>query len=777
MPKPPRVPSACFRTRERWRVWMFLLCLAIAVGACQRSDPLERVRSLQKAGDFQGSLEPLRELIAERAKDPEVEYLYGLALSRTGQWSLAEWSLREAMKSPDWRVRAGSLLAEGALATENLPEAIRITTELLKVEPDNVNVLMMQANAYAHYKQDPERALEDVARVEALDPDYIQIMEPKILALLSLERYDDAGKALEELGKRIKQGDYGSDLEGWYCATAAIFAQESGKTDEATDRWNDCTKRFPTHPDVVSNSIDFFDSRGDYQRGLEILRAAYKEQPDSRPFRVVLAQRLRNLGSADEAETLLREAAEREKPQQAASAFVDLGKHYQAMEQYHKSAAAMDRALQAGREAGLPLAELRFDDADALVLDGQYDRALAMAAEMTVPAQQEMIRARVAQERGQYEEALKHFDKAFELWPNNPWARYFAGLAAESIGDFDRALKEYRYAIRIDVNSTDARVRMARIYAAERRPVDALEILAVTGAPLGPDGMVLSAELFGWVGKREKMGQQLAILAKRAPAELGRGLDHAARGIERRAGPRAAVAFLRGVEKNGVRLESPALADAMRALVRASAEAGQLQQAEASVRAALKSAPEAAHLHEILGLCRELAGAPDEARASYQRALELKGDDLEARLGLARLALPADPKGALEQFEKVTAADPNRTEALRGAAQALEALGRGEAAEKRWSELLEQDPHDAAAAARLAELELGRGVASKETLEHARRAVRFGGGTQALELLARVYRKRGDAAHAEQVLSRAKHAEEPEAGVGKGIPPGEKGSS
>src|SRR6059036_1659769 len=85
--------------------------LAVAVSAslvgCGRTDSLERIRKLQDAShDFADTIEPLRELIASRPDDPEVQFRYGMALIATDQRALAVWPLQKALTSPEWEERA-----------------------------------------------------------------------------------------------------------------------------------------------------------------------------------------------------------------------------------------------------------------------------------------------------------------------------------------------------------------------------------------------------------------------------------------------------------------------------------------------------------------------------------------------------------------------------------------------------------------------------------------------------------------------------------------------
>ena len=114
-----------------------------------------------------------------------------------------------------------------------------------------------------------------------------------------------------------------------------------------------------------------------------------------------------------------------------------------------------------------------------------------------MPAQRSLILGRVAQERGDAAAALEHFDAALRLWPNNPWARYYAALAAERLGDFDRALEEYRYSIRIDQGATDARTRGAKLLVAEGDLLRAYQLLfiEVERHPLEPEGELFSMYL------------------------------------------------------------------------------------------------------------------------------------------------------------------------------------------------------------------------------------------------------------------------------------------
>ena len=144
-----------------------------------------------------------RELLVERPDDPEANYLYGRALVLTQRTGLATFSLRRAMQDPEWLVPAAIQLAYAGLADRDFNEVVEVTGRILEREPENVSALLMRANAYAHWRKDPERALADANRVLELSPDTIEAFEPRILALLSLERLEEASEALAEAGRRM----------------------------------------------------------------------------------------------------------------------------------------------------------------------------------------------------------------------------------------------------------------------------------------------------------------------------------------------------------------------------------------------------------------------------------------------------------------------------------------------------------------------------------------------------------------------------------------------
>ncbi|MBW2229949.1 MAG: tetratricopeptide repeat protein [Deltaproteobacteria bacterium] len=750
------------RNPLRTRAWHLasraFLSVAVAGVLFETGDPVEVVREQQRSGDYEGSLALLKELLLERSGDAEIQFLYGRALSGLGQASLAEWSLRQAMKDPEWFLPASQQLAQNTLGTGDYARAVETATAILEANPDHLGALLVRAKAGAHLRHDPEKVLTDVERIVALDPGNIETYEPRILALITLERIDEATQALEEMGEQIEETELGQDRRAWHCTTTVIFAEEREELEAARAQWEICLERYPSDAMVVAGAMTFFDSRGEFERSLEIARHALDEAPASREYRRLVAERLRLRGSSKEGEAILREATRSERASVAAGAWLDLANHQNAEGAHVAAAESAGRSVALARQQGRLTAQLLLEYADILLLARQLERAEAVADEMRVEPHAEVVRARVAQLRGQPGRALEHFDAAFLLWPNNAPARYYAAEAAEAIGDFDRAIEQFRYSIRIAPGATNARVRLAQLLFAQGSLEEALQAVRTKADehPLDLEGELLSIRLFAELGQTAPVRHMLEAAYAKGPGSGGQAMASATQGVRGRSGAEAATRVL-GASKI-VRLDDPRQSDVLRLFVRYSLEADQSDAGREAISSALAAHPRAAELHQIEGLRRELSGAPPEAaRASYRQALALDPASAHALAGLGRLALRGgDPRAALAYFERAIASDNASPEWKRLAARALLASGPSRDAQERLATFVREQPYDAQIALSLAELDLASGRSDERTLAAARRAARFGGGAAAQDMLRRIHEVRDEPEAAHQAAARVR---------------------
>ena len=201
-----------------------VFALAAACGGC--GDSVERVRDLQAQGDYAASVEPLRRLLDEGPGDPEVNYLYGLALVQTGKPSQAMWALRESSRDPAWAVRAGLEVAGAALSTRDFPAAVAASEAVLAVDPDNADALRMRGMAHLELMESPEESLANFDRLLEQSPEDFAALLYRMMALLALDEVDEARAVLEEVRRIGTESLLDDEVVAHFCLIGATFAEE-----------------------------------------------------------------------------------------------------------------------------------------------------------------------------------------------------------------------------------------------------------------------------------------------------------------------------------------------------------------------------------------------------------------------------------------------------------------------------------------------------------------------------------------------------------------------
>lgn len=728
------------------------LALAAAAVALACGDPgaarLDEIHGLHEAGRYAESVEPLRALLEASPDDPEVNHLYGVALLGSGQAGLAIWPLRKATQSPERAIEDGLLLTRALLQSRsNAEEAIQVANRVVELAPDRVDAMRLLIEAKLAAMRN-EEVLVDVERLLALKPDDVGALITRLMALLNLNRVEEAEQSLAAV--RAAVDDLGDDNE-WLprvCGATATFTLEKGDADSAAELWNDCLERFPADEMIVSGGVEFFEARRDRRRSVEILRRAHELAPTYLPFTEALAARLAASGQAEEAERLLRAAAKNE--ENAAQAWIALSNHHEQRDEVAKARDALGQGLALMGEMPPTLLASYID---LLIRAGDLDEAEEILGSFEGESVMlELLRGRVLLARGKPAEALETLERGLRLWPGNSVGRWLAARAAEQLGDYDRALVEYLEAVRADHGNRSAVFDLVRLLEALGRSREAIPALNryCAAVPQDPEGPLWILRIASRTGQLEMASWAIRKL-RDFPGQQGVLVAEIAAGQVDRTGYASGIEVIHGSKLD---LTRPTNGPALRALVEYLIAVEKPGEALAAADAALAAHPDQPLFHELRAAALRAAGEPALARQALERALALEPERAAALGGLAALAAAdGDRDGAIALYDRADRADPKRPDYAWEAIQLVVASGDDAGVERRLEAMLMHHGTHAQAANLLAQRLVERDP--ERAFELARRAVRVGGGADALDTFGRMQLARGDAERAARTLGRS----------------------
>jgi tetratricopeptide (TPR) repeat protein len=387
---------------------------------------------------------------------------------------------------------------------------------------------------------------------------------------------------------------------------------------------------------------------------------------------------------------------------------------------------------------------------DLLIRAGNYDEAEKLIPEFEPsPVLQKMLRGRLLLARGHPAEALEVLEEGIRLWPDHSVAHWLAGTAAEQLGDFERALREYGEALRNDRGNRDAVLSLLRLMEALGLDQEALATLSrFQGQNPNDSDILVQTIRFAHRAGAAQMVEQAVKRLRALPGSRSVAVAELAAILAARGGPAAGAEAIRAARLD---LTQPRNGPALGPLVEYLVAAGRSGEALEATQAALASHPEEALFQELRGRALRGAGEPDAAQEAFQRALELEPERAPALAQLAALAAEqGDRDTAIAFYDRAALADPEDASYAWDAIELLSASDDGEELERRLEALLARHAIHAAAAELLARRLRERDPERAFAL--ARRAVRLRGGPDALDTLGRIQLARGDAENAGRSL-------------------------
>jgi tetratricopeptide (TPR) repeat protein len=540
------------------------------------------------------------------------------------------------------------------------------------------------------------------------------------------------------------------DFRNRACLAPAIFANEVLEdAAKAKGLYDDCANRKPTDPVVISHLASYFDSVGDPARGTSLWRDAVAAAPDKLDLYQGLAMRLQAVDQPAAAEKVLLDAADHVG---SVGAWNLLATFYRSRRDPHRALAAIkevDKLTGGGDE------RVRFTLADALIDVGDFDRARAVADGLSRADYAQLLRGRILLTQGDPAGALAEFEQGIRSWPNNASARFLAGIAARDLGDWDRAISELRESVRANNAETDAALELARIYFERGQYQQAIafanQSLHGRGGVQQPEPYALSARAFTALGQLDRARKAIEALEQRGftTAALRERMTLEARV----SGPARALEI---ADESHLDLTDPSHLDVFGQVVDLSIEAKRSAAALARIDRALKRSPKIPRLFEYRGIVLAALARDADARAAFERALELDSASARANAGLAALRAKAgDTKAAIELFDRAYQLEPREGDYGYAAAQLVLESGDDDAAAKRLREIVRHHPAAVGARNDLAWLLAQRGEELDFALALAVEAQRRDSSPTVFDTLGWVHYQRGEYADAVTALEAA----------------------
>ncbi len=732
------------------RLLVALMWSAIALGCGGDVETrMEEVRVLQDVGQFTASIDELREILAISPELPEANYRLGVALQQTGNPSRAVWALQKASETPEYQIQATLLLASVQFNLNNFEESIRSANRVLEIDPKRAVALQVRskANLAIHAL---DEALADTTRLIEIAPDDYSNLVVHATVLAEMGRMEEAEKAQFTVKEKAEaSGNPQTASRG--CLAPALFAKQDLKDNvRAEELYEDCAAKYPDDAFVIPHIVTFLDSIGKSDRGTELIEKAVAEAPESLALRSTLAARLNAAGKNEEAEAVLMEAVESFGSAAAWNLLVGYHRHMGNPEKALEAIGSVIELTGGGSDL------VQFTRADLLIDVGDLEQAEEVAAALDEPTYTKMIRGRIHLVKGNAREALDAFDEGIANWPNNAGARYLAGAAALQLGDFERAIVEFREAVRVDNTATEGARALAHLYFERGDYNQAINFasIALQGKfrPERHNDLKLAARAFAAIGDFSKARTATQTLSQIPGHEAEAAAELAT--VERIAsGPAAAV---KAIESLDLDLSDPANEVALRAWAQHVALDGRASEAATRVGSIVAKHPDSASLVSLYGVTLSTAGRTDAARAEFERALVIDPKSAESLGGLGTIAgREGDSEKAIAYFDRATAIDHDTASYPYAAAQLLLKSGNRANTTERLRKIVRDFPGHAEARNDLAWTLAESGEELDLALTLAEEASRLNPGPDILDTLGFVHMQRGEASAAVAVLEKA----------------------
>ena len=639
--------------------------LALASAACSDPEPaklqyLESGNEYAAAGKVSEAILEYRNALRHDQRFGEARWRLAQALEKSHDTPSA---LREYVLAADLlpdnaevQVKAGSYL----LLTEQFEDAKARAERALKLEPQNVEALLLRANATVRLK-DVAGAIGDIEQAVAAQP-------PDARMYASLGMLRSMGGQQAEAEAAFKQAIAVSPTSIEARMAMAQFQWAADRRDEAERTLNEARALAPSHPLLNRMLASFYIFSGRAQEAEKPLKIV--AESGGALSKLALADYYTQFRRPDEAVAILKPLVEGGNP----------------------SGSAMLRLAQLERTAG------RRDSARQMI-DELLKREPQNAEALTVLSGWHL-------RDGDKEGALARARAAVQADPASAPAHFAVGEALADAKQFDEAVKALNEVLRLNPRMAAAQLLLSRLQLASGQIDTAVQLAtdAKRTAPQNPDVRLALARSLIVKGNLAQAEPEVRALLASYPGDAA---SHSVNGmllLAKRDPAAARAAFNRALEKD------PNSTDALQGLLRLDATSGNVAAAVARIDERVAKNPKSAPLLFIAARTYAAARQPDRVEKALRAGLELDSSNLNAYMMLGQLYTSQKRLDeALGEFDAAAARQPDQVGAATMAATIVQMQGKDAEAQKRYEAIVARNQRAPVAANNLAWMYAERG--------------------------------------------------------------------
>jgi tetratricopeptide (TPR) repeat protein len=284
----------------------------------QKIDPSseEVVLSMARQYTELGELSKAAQVIADTPESdhtPRMDYALAGIYDQMKEPKKAVEAYRAVLKADPDNADAKRGLANALMAAGENEAAMKEFAEITKSNPADARSLIQQADL-ERLAGDYEKALDTLAKAEAIAPNNLELDYDKALSLDALGRYDEAIKTLQgaleySASQDGKYSDQDRNNRALFLDRLAIVAMEKGDTDTAVDAYKqmaalggDCSTSVGgmCQAHAIDGEVSAYRSVHEWSKALQVAADGAKAMPKNQDVQLTYAEQLADSGKVDE---------------------------------------------------------------------------------------------------------------------------------------------------------------------------------------------------------------------------------------------------------------------------------------------------------------------------------------------------------------------------------------------------------------------------------------------------------------------------------------------